>query len=447
MAKCTSCGAELFETSKFCPECGTPVVQSKAEPTTDENTLNEAIVTETDETPVTESVEKEADEAPTTEADVKEENEAPATDADVKEENETPATESDEKKADEISVESTVAETIEAAEKALADIPDIKKLDDVAAPTSEPAKEEIKEEPKPAVTEKKSVEQTEKKPDDFSDMGAYVPPAKEVTEEEEKTVVPEPEKKKSKGGIIAAVIVILALAAVGGYFFLTSSNNPQPNVTQLTETVVTTEITDPALGSSDESIEVTVTESVSSAVEAVAETSVQSTVSSAVSESADTTAPTETVSESSAVNSDAVTDTAISETTSVSISLTEMPESDIVIEPEHTIAMGTSISAEISLSASAVPDTVLIDSTLFIAEFSTTAATLNSNPVIMVLHLNGTDVDVIPSSVSDGFTVFEYSLMKSAAEEAGFTVSDIDSIGFRSTGAPVDVFKITITQG
>lgn len=27
MAICSKCGAQLFETSKFCPECGTPVLE------------------------------------------------------------------------------------------------------------------------------------------------------------------------------------------------------------------------------------------------------------------------------------------------------------------------------------------------------------------------------------------------------------------------------------
>lgn len=31
MAICSKCGAQLFETSKFCPECGTPVLEVSAD--------------------------------------------------------------------------------------------------------------------------------------------------------------------------------------------------------------------------------------------------------------------------------------------------------------------------------------------------------------------------------------------------------------------------------
>ena len=227
MAICSKCGAQLFETSKFCPECGTPVLEVSAD---------------TNKTGNIYSASENADD---------ENSMAVFQGIDPSE----------------ISPDET-AEILEAAaEKALEDIPEIVKIEGVdihsekpgeiasevseaaeapeAPKTTEAPKAETSkaEAPKAEKQEEKNV--PEKKPekeapakDDFSDMGAYVADSSEFKKMAEKV------SQKKKGGKTAAIIIaaVVIVAAVGaGVYFMGGHNSSQPAVDT---TVTVTEAAD-----------------------------------------------------------------------------------------------------------------------------------------------------------------------------------------------------------
>ena len=197
MSICSKCGAQLFETSKFCPECGTPVLE---------------VSTDTNKT-----------------GDIYSASE------NVEEENSTAVFQGID--PSEISPDET-AEILEAAaEKALEDIPEIVKIEGVDIHTEKPGEipselPEAAEAPKaetyeaeaPKAEKQEEKNEPENKPekkapakDDFSDMGAYVADSSEFKKMAEKV------SQKKKGGktaaiIIAAVVIVDAVGA--GVFFL-----------------------------------------------------------------------------------------------------------------------------------------------------------------------------------------------------------------------------------
>ena len=203
MAICSKCGAQLFETSKFCPECGTP-----------EN------VEEENSTAVFQGIDP-----------------------------------------SEISPDET-AEILEAAaEKALEDIPEIVKIEGVDIHTEKPGEipselPEAAEAPKaetyeaeaPKAEKQEEKNEPENKPekkapakDDFSDMGAYVADSSEFKKMAEKV------SQKKKGGKTAAIIIaaVVIVAAVGaGVYFMGGHNSSQPAVDT---TVTVTEAADEAV--------------------------------------------------------------------------------------------------------------------------------------------------------------------------------------------------------
>ncbi len=403
MAICSKCGAQLFETSKFCPECGTPVLE---------------VSTDTNKTGDIYSASENADD---------ENSMAVFQGIDPSE----------------ISPDET-AEILEAAaEKALEDIPEIVKIEGVDIHTEKPGEiasevseaAEIPEAPKtpeapkaetseaeaPKAEKQEEKNEPEKKPekeapakDDFSDMGAYVADSSEFKKMAEKV------SQKKKGGKTAAIIIaaVVIVAAVGtGVYFMGGHNSSQP-----------------AVGTT-----VTVTE------EAVTEVSVdnESTPDSEISDTEVTTVTeTETEETTESETTGAVTE-------AVSMKTAEEFAAGIEITPEHKAAAENEASCTISLAAEGLSADMLSDGGLLVVSYTAETAQTDTIPVTvyMTVTVGGTDIDVVASSSGDGVAVFEFANMASAVAENGFSAADIDCISFKGTGAGVDVTSITVMKG
>lgn len=411
MAICSKCGAQLFETSKFCPECGTPVLE---------------VSTDTNKTGDIYSASENADD---------ENSMAVFQGIDPSE----------------ISPDET-AEILEAAaEKALEDIPEIVKIEGVDIHTEKPGEiasevseaaeipetakvSKASEAPKaetskaeaPKAEKQEEKNEPEKKPekeapakDDFSDMGAYVPG--EGASEFKKTAEEAAPKKKSGGktaAVIIAVVVIAAAAGAGLFLMARISNSPMP----IADTTVT------AVQMTDAPVEeVTADSDVVSDTETISETT------------ADITADTETK-----------TETSVSETeAAVSMKTAEEFAAGIEITPEHKSAAENEASCTISLAAEGLSADMLSDGGLLVVSYTAEAAQTGTIPVTvyMTVTVGGTDIDVVASSSGDGVAVFEFANMASAVAENGFSAADIDCISFKGTGAGVDVTSITVMKG
>ena len=406
MAICSKCGAQLFETSKFCPECGTPVLE---------------VSTDTNKTGDIYSASENADD-----------------------ENSTAVFQGID--PSEISPDET-AEILEAAaEKALEDIPEIVKIEGVDIHTEKPGEiasevseaAEAPEAPKtpeapkaetskaeaPKAEKQEEKNEPEKKPekeapakDDFSDMGAYVADSSEFKKMAEKV------SQKKKGGKTAAIIIaaVVIVAAVGaGVYFMGGHNSSQP-----------------AVGTT-----VTVTEA---ADEAVTEVSVdnESTPDSEISDTEVTTVTeTETEETTESETTEAVTE-------AVSMKTAEEFAAGIEITPEHKAAAENEASCTVSLAAEGLSADMLSDGGLLVVSYTAETAQTGTIPVTvyMTVTVGGTDIDVVASSSGDGVAVFEFANMASAVAENGFSAADIDCISFKGTGAGVDVTSITVMKG
>lgn len=409
MAICSKCGAQLFETSKFCPECGTPVLE---------------VSTDTNKT-----------------GDIYSASE------NVEEENSTAVFQGID--PSEISPDET-AEILEAAaEKALEDIPEIVKIEGVDIHTEKPGEiasevseaaeipetakvSKASEAPKaetskaeaPKAEKQEEKNEPEKKPekeapakDDFSDMGAYVADSSEFKKMAEKV------SQKKKGGKTAAIIIaaVVIVAAVGaGVYFMGGHNSSQPAVDT---TVTVTEAAD----------------------EAVTEVSVdnESTPDSEISDTEVTTVTeTETEETTESETTEAVTE-------AVSMKTAEEFAAGIEITPEHKAAAENEASCTISLAAEGLSADMLSDGGLLIVSYTAETAQTGTIPVTvyMTVTVGGTDIDVVASSSGDGVAVFEFANMASAVAENGFSAADIDCISFKGTGAGVDVTSITVMKG
>lgn len=406
MAICSKCGAQLFETSKFCPECGTPVLE---------------VSTDTNKT-----------------GDIYSASE------NVEEENSTAVFQGID--PSEISPDET-AEILEAAaEKALEDIPEIVKIEGVdihnekpgeiasevseaaeapeAPKTPEAPKAETYEAEAPKAEKQEEKNEPENKPekkapakDDFSDMGAYVADSSEFKKMAEKV------SQKKKGGKTAAIIIaaVVIVAAVGaGVYFMGGHNSSQPAVDT---TVTVTEAAD----------------------EAVTEVSVdnESTPDSEISDTEVTTVTeTETEETTESETTEAVTE-------AVSMKTAEEFAAGIEITPEHKAAAENEASCTVSLAAEGLSADMLSDGGLLVVSYTAETAQTGTIPVTvyMTVTVGGTDIDVVASSSGDGVAVFEFANMASAVAENGFSAADIDCISFKGTGAGVDVTSITVMKG
>lgn len=406
MAICSKCGAQLFETSKFCPECGTPVLE---------------VSTDTNKTGDIYSASENADD-----------------------ENSTAVFQGID--PSEISPDET-AEILEAAaEKALEDIPEIVKIEGVdihtekpgeipselpeaaeapeAPKTTEAPKAETSEAEAPKAEKQEEKNEPENKPekeapakDDFSDMGAYVADSSEFKKMAGKV------SQKKKGGKTAAIIIaaVVIVAAVGaGVYFMGGHNSSQPAVDT---TVTVTEAAD----------------------EAVTEVSVdnESTPDSEISDTEVTTVTeTETEETTESETTEAVTE-------AVSMKTAEEFAAGIEITPEHKAAAENEASCTISLAAEGLSADMLSDGGLLVVSYTAETAQTGTIPVTvyMTVTVGGTDIDVVASSSGDGVAVFEFANMASAVAENGFSAADIDCISFKGTGAGVDVTSITVMKG
>ena len=406
MAICSKCGAQLFETSKFCPECGTPVLE---------------VSTDTNKTGDIYSASENAEE-----------------------ENSTAVFQGID--PSEISPDET-AEILEAAaEKALEDIPEIVKIEGVdihnekpgeiaselpeaaeapeAPKTPEAPKAETSEAEAPKAEKQEEKNEPEKKPekeapakDDFSDMGAYVADSSEFKKMAGKV------SQKKKGGKTAAIIIaaVVIVAAVGaGVYFMGGHNSSQPAVDT---TVTVTEAAD----------------------EAVTEVSVdnESTPDSEIYDTEVTTVTeTETEETTESETTEAVTE-------AVSMKTAEEFAAGIEITPEHKAAAENEASCTVSLAAEGLSADMLSDGGLLVVSYTAETAQTGTIPVTvyMTVTVGGTDIDVVASSSGDGVAVFEFANMASAVAENGFSAADIDCISFKGTGAGVDVTSITVMKG
>ena len=402
MAICSKCGAQLFETSKFCPECGTPVLEVSAD---------------TNKTGNIYSASENADD---------ENSMAVFQGIDPSE----------------ISPDET-AEILEAAaEKALEDIPEIVKIEGVDIHTEKPEEisSEMPEASKVSEASKtpeapKAEKQEEKKEpekeapakDDFSDMGAYVADSSEFKKMAEE--VP----RKKKGGKTVAVIIasVVIVAAVGaGVYFMGGHNSSQPAV----DTTVT--VTDEAVTEVAVDNESTSDSEISDTEVSVPETTVTSGTTAEVT----TVTDTEETTESEAA--EAVTE-------AVSMKTAEEFAAGIEITPEHKTAAENEASCTISLAAEGLSADMLSDGGLLVVSYTVETVQTGTIPVTvyMTVTVGGTDIDVVASSSGDGVAVFEFANMASAAAANGFSAADIDSISFKGTGAGVDVTSITVMKG
>lgn len=402
MAICSKCGAQLFETSKFCPECGTPVLEVSAD---------------TNKTGNIYSASENADD---------ENSMAVFQGIDPSE----------------ISPDET-AEILEAAaEKALEDIPEIVKIEGVDIHTEKPEEisSELPEASKVSEASKtpeapKAEKQEEKKEpeketpakDDFSDMGAYVADSsefKEITEE-----VPRKKKGGKTGAVIIAAVVIVAAVGAGVYF-MGGHNSSQPAV----DTTVT--VTDEAVTEVAVDNESTSDSEISDTEVSVPET----TVTSETTEEVTTVTDTEETTESE--TTEAVTE-------AVSMKTAEEFAAGIEITPEHKTAAENEASCTISLAAEGLSADMLSDGGLLVVSYTADTVQTGTIPVTvyMTVTVGGTDIDVVASSSGDGVAVFEFANMASAAAANGFSAADIDSISFKGTGAGVDVTSITVMKG
>lgn len=413
MAYCTNCGGELFETSKFCPHCGTPVLEISSRPETEKPKEYD-----------TENISNNSDGLPEVNTGV-------------------------------LTPEEQAAVLEMAAENILEDIPDIKKLEDESSQSDKAEPEKVPDEPKPPVKEEIHKEETAEKealkPEEKkADISENISSPEKAVQPEIVNIPAEP-KKKSGGGVIA-VIAILAVAAVcGAVFFLGQNGEPVTNVVEQTELIITelTTTAETEIVSESEIISETAETEAPAATDEVTEAELASETEA----SAETASDTEVSAEEAVTESETASETA-SETELSEVSASEGIYSaddlaaGIVIEPEHQSAMGNSVSAEISLSEQGISPSILSSGVLFLAEFTSTAATPeNITPAAMTITINGTPVNVTATSCSEGIVIFEYDLMTAAVEAAGFTAADIDSVAFRTTGVPIDVFRITILQG
>lgn len=409
MAICSKCGAQLFETSKFCPECGTPVL----EVSTDTNKTGDIYS-------ASENVDDENSMAVFQGID-----------------------------PSEISPDETVEILEAAAEKALEDIPEIVKIEGVDIHTEKPGeitskvseaaeipetakvskaseapKAETYEAEAPKAEKQEEKNEPEKKPekeapakDDFSDMGAYVADSSEFKKMAEKV------SQKKKGGKTAAIIIaaVVIVAAVGaGVYFMGGHNSSQPAVDT---TVTVTEAAD----------------------EAVTEVSVdnENTPDSEISDTEVTTVTeTETEETTESETTEAVTE-------AVSMKTAEEFAAGIEITPEHKAAAENEASCTISLAAEGLSADMLSDGGLLVVSYTAETAQTGTIPVTvyMTVTVGGTDIDVVASSSGDGVAVFEFANMASAVAENGFSAADIDCISFKGTGAGVDVTSITVMKG
>lgn len=401
MANCKNCGGELFETSKFCPHCGAPVLEMSARP----------------------EGEKVKDYSPDATSDNVEG--LPEVNTGV------------------LTPEEQAAVLEMAAENILEDIPDIKKIeDDKEIKENTSASDDVKKDEAPKA-ETVSLAKEEAKPE----KGNAPKPAEEKAPEVRKEPESKPQTaavsaepaKKSKGGIIS-VIAIVAVAAIGGAVFLLKPQNTPAPPLEIEQTELSEAVTEETAIEADAEISVAdETELVVTEKSADTEISTETEITSGTEASEESVTESETKAEETETSA---------ETAAVGGHTADELTEGIIIEPTgHSTAMGNAVSAEIKLSDEGIGTDILTSGVLFLAEYTSTAsAPANITPASMVITINGTAIDVAATSCSEGMVIFEYDKMTEAVTAAGFFPADIDDIAIKTTGVPIDVYKITLLQ-
>lgn len=401
MANCKNCGGELFETSKFCPHCGAPVLEMSARP----------------------EGEKVKDYSPDATSDNVEG--LPEVNTGV------------------LTPEEQAAVLEMAAENILEDIPDIKKIeDDKEIKENTSASNDVKKDEAPKA-ETVSLAKEEAKPEKENAPKPAEEKAPEVRKEPESkpqtaAVSAEP-AKKSKGGIIS-VIAIVAVAAIGGAVFLLKPQNTPAPPLEIEQTELSEAVTEETAIEADAEISVAdETELVVTEKSADTEISTETEITSGTEASEESVTESETKAEETETSA---------ETAAVGGHTADELTEGIIIEPTgHSTAMGNAVSAEIKLSDEGIGTDILTSGVLFLAEYTSTAsAPANITPASMVITINGTAIDVAATSCSEGMVIFEYDKMTEAVTAAGFSPADIDDIAIKTTGVPIDVYKITLLQ-
>ncbi|MCI7500042.1 MAG: hypothetical protein SOT68_02835 [Oscillospiraceae bacterium] len=401
MANCKNCGGELFETSKFCPHCGAPVLEMSARP----------------------EGEKVKDYSPDATSDNVEG--LPEVNTGV------------------LTPEEQAAVLEMAAENILEDIPDIKKIeDDKEIKENTSASDDVKKDEAPKA-ETVSLAKEEAKPEKKNAPKPAEEKAPEVRKEPESkpqtaAVSAEP-AKKSKGGIIS-VIAIVAVAAIGGAVFLLKPQNTPAPPLEIEQTELSEAVTEETAIEADAEISVAdETELVVTEKSADTEISTETEITSGTEASEESVTESETKAEETETSA---------ETAAVGGHTADELTEGIIIEPTgHSTAMGNAVSAEIKLSDEGIGTDILTSGVLFLAEYTSTAsAPANITPASMVITINGTAIDVAATSCSEGMVIFEYDKMTEAVTAAGFSPADIDDIAIKTTGVPIDVYKITLLQ-
>ncbi len=418
MAICPECGAQLNETSKFCPECGKPV------PVRTEEVAADIYSDKFIETENAESVLKDIDisSIPSDEA----------------------------------------AEILEAAaEKALEDIPEIIKINSVTDFSAEELHRETSEheDVKSALSSKDIPEssgkseteiktddfesiskKSDEKPrtfkDDFSDFGAYNSSDfdPKLAQSFGNNNSDEDKPKKKRVALIALIAVIVAVAAAGCIVCVLRKNreNIAASVTEIpTDTSILTVGYSDVMTETSAETQIQSEETEISASEAAAE--VSESISNTVSEIS--VSETENSVEESAAE--------------VALKSSEELASGVVIIPEHKYAAEGEASCEFSLAANGLTSENLTDDILLIVEFTADAPANGTIPVSTVATVINGDIsaDTRASSSGDGVSVFEYSKIVSSANEAGISANQIDNISFKGSGAGVDVLSVTVMNG
>ena len=430
MANCTNCGAELLDTSKFCPHCGTPVTADLSQNTADVSDT----VTVTISEPAPENMENPAEDIlsdipeikaidnVTVEMSSDTDNTLHMAEADTsdiisnKEKNSVgktaPDTTSDmENNADVKATSDTTSDMEKTADvKTASDTTsDMEKTADVKAASDTTSDMENNADVKAATNTDDYGEYVARKPDEpIDEEYTYKPIIIEIPDTRK--------KKKGKAGIIIAVIVIILLAVLAGAYVVSKMNSTSvPDISE-TVTSVFEDISDTA--------EITVT-------------------------SAPVTSDTD-ASETSAITAESTTaasETELATASDVSQKTAAELTEGIIITPVHQPAADMDISASISLLDEGISPTMLSNDVLIIVEYSGEVDTMNGAPVVMILHSGDTDVEINPSTTADGMVVFEYSVIASSAAANSIYPPSFDNFSFRSNGSTIDVHSITFMAG
>ncbi|MGN0664948.1 MAG: zinc-ribbon domain-containing protein [Huintestinicola sp.] len=425
MPYCIQCGAELKETSRFCPECGTPVAQSETQPeAAAEQTIpteEAGIKEEAIEISAAESDETAADDENTASSDdVAADDEDDVEEAEGKTETEPVSAELPKAlpKLEPVPIPEAVAETIPVQVTAAVPESYIARDNDMVDGELEAAAEKILNKldiPKaeaPADEEKKAEPEPEIK---------------------KQTFVPEqaaPPKKKGGAGIVIAVIAVLA-AAAAGFYLISSGIIPINGISD----AVTVDETSVLIFTDASETEAALTEAVTEPSETEAAVTEASVTETEISVS-------ETASPEASENETA------SETSAEASATDNVPVGEMVIEAEHMQAMGHNISAQVLTTASedGVLDLSALGSeSVIVADYTGAAeVSMDITPVVMVVDFGNGTFDIMPTAVSADQAAFEFASVLTASEEAEIAVEDIIKISFRANGIPVDVISISV---